>query len=79
MVKFTFLKRKIYNCNANIYFNQKHLRKKNLISNCTIAKIPNNSQASKFTQKKYTKEREKHDKTTSNKIREVGIHYFCNI
>jgi len=29
--------------------------------------------------KKYTKEEKPHDKTTSNKLREVDLHYYCNI
>jgi hypothetical protein len=38
------LKRSIYNCNANIHFNRKCLRK-NVISNFAKIKIPNSSPA----------------------------------
>jgi len=48
--KLTYLKRKIHNCNANIYGNRKCLRK-NLIPNFAKIKILNNCPASKFTQK----------------------------
>jgi hypothetical protein len=43
------LKRELYSCSANIYFNQKCLRN-NLIPNYGRIKIPNNSPASKYTQ-----------------------------
>jgi hypothetical protein len=49
--KYKNLKRKINNGNANIYFDQKYLRK-NLIPNYEMIKIPNTSPASKFTQQK---------------------------
>ena len=49
--KYENLKRKTYNCNANIYFNQKYLRK-NLILNYETIKILNISPAFKFTQQK---------------------------
>jgi hypothetical protein len=45
------LKRKMYNVNANIYFNQKCLHK-NIIPNFTKIKVPNTSPASKFIQHK---------------------------
>ena len=49
--KYENLKRKLYSCNANIYFNQKYLWK-NLITNSAMIKIPNISPTSKFTQQK---------------------------
>ena len=48
---FTSLKRKLYNCNANIYFNQQCLKKK-LTPAYTKIKIPNTSPACKYTQHK---------------------------
>ena len=51
--KFTSLKRKLYNCNANIYFNQQCL-KNNVIPTYAKLKFPNTSPASKFTQRKAT-------------------------
>ena len=45
------LNRQIYNCNVNIYFNQKCIRK-NIIPNFDMIKIPKVSPASKFTQQK---------------------------
>jgi len=47
--KYEDLKGKIYNCNANVYFNKKYLRK-NIIPNFAKIKIPNTSPASQFTQ-----------------------------
>jgi hypothetical protein len=41
----------MYNCNVNIYFNQKCLRK-NSIPNYAIINTPNTSPASEFTQQK---------------------------
>jgi len=43
------LKRKIYNCNDNIYFNQRYLHN-TTIPNFAKIRIPNTSQASKFIQ-----------------------------
>ena len=45
------LKRKLYNCNANIYFNQQCLRKQ-LIPTYTKIKVPYTSPAFKYTQRK---------------------------
>ena len=45
------LKRKLYNCNANIYFNKKCLRNNTDLKFAKI-NIPNTSPASKFTQHK---------------------------
>jgi hypothetical protein len=47
--KYEDLKRQLYNCIDNIYFNKKCLRK-NVIPNFAVIKIPNTSPASKFTQ-----------------------------
>ena len=44
-------KRKLYSCIANIYFNRQCLQKR-LISHYANIKIPNNSPAAKFTQRK---------------------------
>jgi len=44
------LKRKLYNCNANIYFNRQCSRKQ-LIPNYAKIKIPNTSPAARFTQR----------------------------
>jgi hypothetical protein len=52
--KYEDLQRKIYNCNAITYFNQKCLWK-NIIPNFAMIKIPNTSLASKFTQQKASK------------------------
>jgi len=49
-----FLKRKLYNCNASIYFNRKCLNKKLTPSYAKI-KIPNTSPAHKHTQQKASK------------------------
>jgi hypothetical protein len=49
--KYENLKRKLYNFNANIYFNQKFL-KKYLNPNYAMIKVPNASPASKYTQYK---------------------------
>ena len=51
--KFTSLKRKLYNCNANIYFNKQCLKTK-LIPAYAKIKIPNTSPACKYTQHKAT-------------------------
>ena len=51
--KFTSLKRKLYNCNANIYFNQECLKNK-LIPTYAKLKFPNASPATKYTQQKVT-------------------------
>ena len=45
------LKRKIYNCSANIYFNRGCLHN-NIIPNFAKIKIPNTYPSSKFTQHK---------------------------
>jgi hypothetical protein len=45
------VKRKLYNCNANIFFNQKCLRN-NIIRKFVKIFIPNTSPAPKFTQQK---------------------------
>ena len=45
------LTRKIYNCNANTFANQRCLRN-NIIPNFAKIKVPNTSPASKFTQHK---------------------------
>jgi hypothetical protein len=49
--KYGNLKRKLYNCNANIYFNQQCLRKQ-LIPTYTKIKAPYTSPAFKYTQRK---------------------------
>jgi len=46
---YEYLKRKLYNCNANIYFNQQCSRKQ-LIPNYAKIKIPKTSPAARFTQ-----------------------------
>jgi hypothetical protein len=46
------LNRKLYNCNANVYFNQKYLHN-NTIPKFAKIKITNTSLASKFAQQKY--------------------------
>jgi len=51
MHEYENLKRKLYNCNANIYFNLKCSRKQ-LIPNYAKIKIPNTSPAARFTQRK---------------------------
>ena len=50
--KYEDLKRKIYNYNSNIYFNQKFLQK-NIIPNLAMIKTPNTFPASKFTQQNH--------------------------
>ena len=45
------VKRKLYNCNANIFFNQKCLRN-NIIPKFFKIYVPNTSSTSKFTQHK---------------------------
>ena len=60
------LKRIIYNCNANIYFNQRCLHN-NIIPNFAKIKIPNISPSSKFTQHKASITRIK------NKIKYIDI------
>jgi len=45
------LKRKLYKCNANIYFNQQCL-KKQLIPTYAKIKVPNTSPAHKYTERK---------------------------
>ena len=45
------LKRKIYNCSSNMYFNQRCLHN-NTVPNFATIKIPNTYTASKFTQHK---------------------------
>ena len=52
--KYENLKRKLYICNANIYFNRICL-KKQMTPNYAKIKIPNTSTASKHTQHKITK------------------------
>jgi len=47
--KFENLKMKLYNCNANIYFNRQYLQK-HLIPNYARVKVPNTSSEAKFTQ-----------------------------
>jgi hypothetical protein len=49
--KYENLKRKLYKCNANIYFNQQCL-KKQLIPTYAKIKVPNTSHAHKYTQHK---------------------------
>jgi len=49
--KFEYLKRKLYHCNPNLFFNKQCLQKQ-LILNCARVKIPNTSPAAKFTQRK---------------------------
>ena len=56
--RFENLKRKLYNCNASIYFNRKSLNKKLTPSYAKI-KIPNTSPAHKHTQRKVSKLRRK--------------------
>jgi hypothetical protein len=51
--RFESLKRKIYNCNASIYFNQQCLKNK-LVPTYANIKIPNTSPAHKHTQRKIT-------------------------
>jgi len=51
--KFTSLKRKLYNCNASIYFNQQCLKKK-LTPVYARIKIPNTSPVCKYTLHKAT-------------------------
>jgi len=51
--KFTDLKRRLYNCNASIYFNRQCLKKK-LTPRYANIKIPNTSPATKFAQQKVT-------------------------
>ena len=46
--KYEDLKRKLYHCNAHIYFN-KQCTKKHLIPNYAKVKVPNTSPAAKFT------------------------------
>jgi hypothetical protein len=46
-----FLKRKLYKCNANIYFNNQCL-KKQITPSCVNIKVPYTSPAHKYTQKK---------------------------
>jgi hypothetical protein len=50
--KYENLKRKLYNCNANIYFNNQCLKKQLTPSYANI-KFPNTSPAYKYTQKNY--------------------------
>jgi hypothetical protein len=50
------LKRKLYNCNANIYFNQQCL-KQQLIPNYAKIKVLNTFPASKYTRRKITNTR----------------------
>jgi hypothetical protein len=52
--QFENLKRKLYNCNASIYFNKKCLNKRLTPSYAQI-KIPNTSPAHKYTQQKVPK------------------------
>jgi len=52
--KYENQKRKLYNCNADIYFNHTCL-KKQLAPNYATIKIPNTSTASKYTQHKTTR------------------------
>jgi hypothetical protein len=47
--KFENLRMKLYNCNANIYFNRQCLQK-HLIPNYSRVKVPKSSPAGKFTQ-----------------------------
>jgi hypothetical protein len=49
--KYENLKRKLHNCNANIYLNQQCL-KKQLTPAYAQIKVPNNSPASKYTDHK---------------------------
>jgi hypothetical protein len=49
--KYENLKRKLHNCNANIYFNQQCL-KKQLTPKYALIRVPNTSPASKYTQRK---------------------------
>jgi hypothetical protein len=49
--KYEDLKRKLYNCNANIYFNLKCLRN-DLMPNYARIKIPSTSPTSKYIQQK---------------------------
>ena len=51
--QFTNLKRKLYNCNASIYFNRQCLNKQLTPSYATI-RIPNTSPAHRHTQRKVT-------------------------
>ena len=46
--KYEDLRRKLYHCNAHIYFN-KQCTKKQLIPNYAKIKVPNTSPAAKFT------------------------------
>ena len=51
--KFESLKRKLYNCNASIYFNRQCIRQ-NLTPAYAKIKIPNTSPASRHTQQRVT-------------------------
>jgi hypothetical protein len=52
ILQYENLKRKLYNCNANVYYKQKYLHN-NIIPKFAKIKIPNISLASKFAQQKY--------------------------
>ena len=58
------VKRKLFNCNANIYFNRQRHQKR-LIPNFAKIKIPTNSPAAKSTQRKTQNLRVKDEKNTS--------------
>jgi len=51
--RFKSLKRRLYNCNASIYFNRQCL-KRNLTPSYARIKIPSTSPAYKYTQRKVT-------------------------